>query len=291
MNGNQRYATARAFRQALEMRLQDQARRGGQVVERLRKQVAFDRFLARLFPAGAESAAWVLKGGYALELRFRQARATRDIDLTLAPGVISATTVVDRREGLRSYLRECLAGLSLDFLEFLVGPATLDLEGAPEGGYRYLVDAVLDGRRFARFHVDIGVGDDISPPGEILEGGAWLEFAGIATPKFVALSGEQQWAEKLHAYTRPRGNRPNSRTKDLVDLILLIQLGKLSRVRIRVCVAETFARRGTHSVPASIPEPPVEWELVFRHLAQDAGIDPDVAQGWEIVRQFWETVR
>ena len=44
MNGSQRYATARAFRQALEMRLQAQARSGGLVVERLRKQVAFDRF-------------------------------------------------------------------------------------------------------------------------------------------------------------------------------------------------------------------------------------------------------
>ena len=37
-----------------------------------------------------------------------------------------------------------------------------------------------------------------------------------------------QWAEKFHAYTRPRGGHVNTRSKDLVDLILLINLGELS---------------------------------------------------------------
>jgi hypothetical protein len=49
---------------------------------RLRRQVSFDRLLARLFRE--EPAPWVLKGGYALELRFKAARSTVDIDLTLA---------------------------------------------------------------------------------------------------------------------------------------------------------------------------------------------------------------
>jgi hypothetical protein len=74
VNESQRYSTARAFRQALEARLQERARTGGFVLERLRKQVAFDRFLARMFPFKSEAAGWVLKGGYALELRFLHAR-------------------------------------------------------------------------------------------------------------------------------------------------------------------------------------------------------------------------
>jgi hypothetical protein len=48
---------------------------------RLRRQVSFDRLLARLFRE--ESTPWVLKGGYALELRFKAARSTVDIDLTV----------------------------------------------------------------------------------------------------------------------------------------------------------------------------------------------------------------
>jgi hypothetical protein len=40
------YKTAGAFRAALEMRLQNRARAEGTDLQRLRRQVAFDRFLA-----------------------------------------------------------------------------------------------------------------------------------------------------------------------------------------------------------------------------------------------------
>jgi hypothetical protein len=43
------YTTAAAFRRALEVRLQDIAKREAVDLQRLRRQVAFDRFLARLF--------------------------------------------------------------------------------------------------------------------------------------------------------------------------------------------------------------------------------------------------
>ena len=37
------------------------------------------------------------------------------------------------------------------------------------------------------------------------------------------ISAEQQFAEKLHAYTLPRLERVNTRTKDLIDMVLLIR--------------------------------------------------------------------
>ena len=81
---SKRYATAAAFRRALEDRLKDIAGKQGVDLQRLRRQVAFDRFLARLFQAARPSAlSWVLKGGYAMELRIKAARTTKDIDLTM----------------------------------------------------------------------------------------------------------------------------------------------------------------------------------------------------------------
>ena len=50
-------------------------------LQRVRRQVAFDRLLARLF--SSTNPPWVLKGGYALELKFATARTTKDIDLGL----------------------------------------------------------------------------------------------------------------------------------------------------------------------------------------------------------------
>ncbi len=45
-----RYATGAALRAALETRLKEIAKVEGVELQRLRRQVAFDRFLARLFP-------------------------------------------------------------------------------------------------------------------------------------------------------------------------------------------------------------------------------------------------
>ena len=75
------YATAGAFRRALEERLKSMSQAEQIDINRLRRQVSFDRLLARLFRQ--DPAPWVLKGGYALELRFKSARSTIDIDLTL----------------------------------------------------------------------------------------------------------------------------------------------------------------------------------------------------------------
>ena len=48
------------------------ARETGTDLQRLRRQVAFDRFLARMFSKGPKATyPWVLKGGYAMELRTR----------------------------------------------------------------------------------------------------------------------------------------------------------------------------------------------------------------------------
>src|ERR1017187_2418188 len=89
MPGPKVYATAGAFRRALENRLKRIAHEEKVDVNRLRRQVAFDRLLARLFLP--DQAPWVLKGGYALELIFDKARATIDIDLTL-PTAADKTT-------------------------------------------------------------------------------------------------------------------------------------------------------------------------------------------------------
>ena len=84
MNLPPRYGTAAAFRIALETRLKSLVRSEGADLQRLRRQVSFDRLLARLFH-GPE-VPWLLKGGYAMELRLRLARATKDIDLSLPGG-------------------------------------------------------------------------------------------------------------------------------------------------------------------------------------------------------------
>jgi len=72
-----RYESSAAFRRALEDRLRRQSLTSGTPLVRLRKMVAFERFLARLVVAQPRS--WVLKGGLALQFYLgERARTTQD---------------------------------------------------------------------------------------------------------------------------------------------------------------------------------------------------------------------
>lgn len=94
-----KYETAEAFRTALEQRLKNEAEASGIALMRLRKRVAFERFLARL--AAAEPSGWMLKGALALELRLGlRTRATKDIDLGRADDEEAATEHLNAATGV-----------------------------------------------------------------------------------------------------------------------------------------------------------------------------------------------
>lgn len=287
MAAQRQYATAGAFRTALEARLNERARRDGVDLHRLRRQVAFDRLLARMFdPSQPVRDGWVLKGGYALEMRFHMARSTKDLDLTVRSVQGGATDPISLRERL-----QLAASMDLpDFFAFIVGEAMAELNQAPEGGARFPVDARLDGRTFVKFHVDLGVGDEVLEPLETVEGEDWLGFASIPAVVVPALSVEQHWAEKFHAYTRPR-ETPNSRVRDLVDLVLILEHEAPATEHVRVAVDATFHRRGTHSVPNDVPEPPSDWARPFIALAAECGLEHTLTTAHKRVEVFWRSVR
>ena len=61
------YRSAMAFRSALETRLKNISKEKNIDIQRLRRQVAFDRLLSRLFESYPDEL--FLKGGYSMELR------------------------------------------------------------------------------------------------------------------------------------------------------------------------------------------------------------------------------
>ena len=88
-----------------------------------------------------------------------------------------------------------------DRSEFVVGPPVMDLTAAPSGGARFPVEARMNDRIFAHFHLDAGAGDVIVEPLETIVCQDWLGFAGIEASRVVMIAREQQFAEKIHAYT------------------------------------------------------------------------------------------
>jgi hypothetical protein len=149
----------------------------------------------------------VLKGGYAMKLGFQTARATKDLDFTVR------TIPPGRGDTILEHLQDAGAYDIGDFFSFRVGEATMDLDGAPYVGARYPVEAIMADWTFAKFHLDVGVGDIIVDPTEIAHTHNWLGFAAIDAPRVPMIQREQQFAKKIHAYTLPRQGAPNSRVR------------------------------------------------------------------------------
>jgi len=281
------YATAAAFRQALEARLVAMAQHRAVPLQGLRLKVAIERLLARLFREPAPP--WLLKGGYSMELRFRpQARTTRDLDLALrgpvGPGTLEARLNL-AHQSLMTAARLELA----DHFVFTIAPARKQLAGAPDGGGAFGVTATLAGRVFASFHVDVGFGDTEMGTAESLVGDDLLSFAGIPPVIALAIPRAQQFAEKVHAYTHPWTDRVNTRSRDLVDMVVLIERGGLDTGQVKVALSATFARRNGRRVPKTLAPPPTEWEAEFPSMAKQAGLrSASVSDAFATLRVFWE---
>jgi predicted nucleotidyltransferase component of viral defense system len=282
---NKQYQSASSFRNALEERLNRMAKNKGIDLMRIRRKVVFDRFIFRLLLNGDE---WlVVKGGYALELRLDQARATKDIDLSIRNVSSFGTENKEdtQSEQIRRELQDAIGKPNEDFLEFAMGQAVLDLENAPYGGYRFPVEAKLAGRLFVKFNVDVAFGDVWLTPHEKIVASDWLGFAGLAPPKIPLISREQQFAEKLHAYTLPR-DRTNSRVKDLVDLVLLLKAGDMNVELVNRALWETFERRATHPLPVGVPDPPAFWEKPFMAMTKTVSLRITIQGAVEKIRSY-----
>jgi hypothetical protein len=285
----QKYSTAKAFRVALEARLKQIANNEHIDLQRLRRLVAFDRLLARIFQS--QEKRWVLKGGYAMELRMEEARTTKDIDLVIEGPKQTPRSDELLNDTLLEELREQASKDLGDYFVFMVGLSIMDIDAAPYGGARYPVDARMDGRTFVKFHLDIGVGDAVMEPLESTQTRDWLGFAGIDPPIIELLSKEQQFAEKLHAYTLPGRIRPNSRVKDLIDIVLLLQRGGLKRKRIKESLDVVFSRRKTHNLPNNINPPPANWRLIFEKMAGDCNVNIDIDEAFKFLEDFYKNFK
>jgi predicted nucleotidyltransferase component of viral defense system len=282
---NPKFKTATDFRSSLEARLRNIAVEKGEKLQRLRRKVAFDRFLARLFSAKEPN--FFLKGGYAMELRLKTARATKDIDLTTLKRTeegsdpLSITIVEELRELAKKDLN--------DFFSYRIGDSQIDLDNAPYGGARYPVTALLDGKIFERFQLDVG-GDAIVTYVETLQGIDWLGFCGIPSPIFTIISIEQQFAEKLHAYTLPR-QRANTRVKDIVDMVLLMKMRTLDIETVKSAIRVIFKVRATHPIPERLDAPPKAWEIPYHALAQECSLPLSLEDAFREVGKVYSLIQ
>lgn len=272
-----KYQDARAFRAALEDRLKQRSRETGRPLDRLRKEAASQRLLARLVILAPEDS-WALKGGLALIARLGEhARGTKDADATWRASQDELAEAIDRAMSLDTG----------DHFTFEIGrPSEITAEG-PEGGLRFPVVARLAGREFERLLLDVNLVPDDPRGVERALLRNLFDFAGFDAVEVPIVSPAQQLAEKIHAYTRDYGQQ-SSRTKDLYDMLVIAdQLTLPSAADLVAACVETFDLRETAWAPELRP-PPDSWASAWTGFVETYGSRwPRLADAYGALEAFW----
>lgn len=70
-----------------------------------------------------------------------------------------------------------------------------------------------------------------------------------------------------------------------------MHFGRLHRARVASALHLTFARREAHALPATLIAPPEDWQTPFEVLAEECGLDLDVAMVFDGVRVFENVIK
>jgi predicted nucleotidyltransferase component of viral defense system len=205
------------------------ARFGGErLLFRLSKSEFADRF--------------ILKGAALLLIWLAEPiRPTRDVDL-LGFGDTSAESLK------RVFVALCAVESPDDGLTFL--PESVQVKAIREdqeyGGMRIKLKAMLGNVRIL-LQVDVGAGDAVVPPPEVLEYPGLLD---LPRARLRAYRPETSIAEKTEAMVRLA--LANSRMKDFFDIHRLAETRTFDGETLRLAVAATFTRRGIE-IPGERP--------------------------------------
>lgn len=276
------YETPHALRTALEQRLRNRSADTGVGLDRLRRRVVFERIVARL--EAAEPGRWVLKGGMALEVRLHDdARLTKDIDLGLRDEIEDAA---DLQERLVDALAVDQDG---DGFELLASyPEVLGADGGGHLTWRVKVAARLAGRPFGGIQVDISPRAHELVATDRLPLPNSLDFAGVPATVVEIVDVHRHAAEKFHAMLRDYGDRENSRVRDLVDLVLLIEHDLLTAPAVAAAAREVWAERDGVEPPTALPALPDSWPGRYERVAAEHELDSETFTAAQaLVGRLW----
>jgi hypothetical protein len=255
------------------------ARESGVVPRRIHLVVAIDRLLVRLLQAAPGQ--WVVKGGYANQLRRPvDARFTEDLDLRIDAAIETAPEL---------FASGFAVDLGDDFsYEVASSPAPLD--GPPGGGLRFVVVARLGGTELVRFKVDVSAADVVVGDVESYLSDPVLERLGFRPSRFPVYPVNQHLAEKLHALTLPRAVE-NTRARDLVDLLWFVNHFTFRSDTLAIACIATFERRATHAWPPVIDVPPDSWSRPYQVWRAELDLaERNPAAAASTLRSFLEPV-
>lgn len=251
---------------AIQSKLRSQATATGVGPDRLYRRLIFERIVARL--EAADPGRWVLKGGMALEVRLADdARVTRDLDLGLRSEVSGAET-------LEAWLAETLATDPYgDLFQLVLGRVVeMRADGAGHITWRSTVEAYLGRKKFGTLQVDISPRPHELERTDVVPLPNLLDFAGVDAPSIEIIDVHRHATEKFHGMLKDFGERENSRARDLVDLVLLIEHEMIEGRMLEPVVRQVWQERNGTQPPTTILVV-TSWVVPYEELVIDLQVD------------------
>lgn len=207
------YPNPRSLNQAMSAAAKEQARNNPSLdAHTLMRLAYFDRFLSRIF--AAEDNRWVLKGGTALLARIPEARSTTDIDLLARPTQISPHEAADQ---LIQLAKTDLG----DYFRFTHRKTEISTAGQrATSGLKITFDVSLGGISKDQISIDLVSGIDPTGAIQIMDPATRLHQLQLHSSPYFLYPIEDHLADKVCAIMGTYGDRPSSREKDLVDLVV-----------------------------------------------------------------------
>lgn len=241
--------------------------------ERIRLEY-FNRFLSRVFSDGPDSE-WVLKGGTGMLARVASTRATRDIDLYRdGYGVDEAV------EDLRRLAARDLG----DHFQFVYTGHRAILAGEAQpytDGYRIEFDTYIGAQKKGSIGVDLSTGAGLTAEPTITAPASALDLPRLVGFEYRLYPVVDQIADKVCATMQRYDDRPSSREKDLVDIVVLAVTQDIDGTALTTAIRIEITRRGMDPIEHFVV--PAEWGPAYKKLARRVPycaevVDVDTAQ-------------
>jgi len=248
-------------------------------VSQLRRQLAYDRLLARLFLDPEPG--WILKGGISMIARLSVARHSADIDL-VAGADSPAAGLVSLREA---------AALDLgDFFTFRFEQPRFLVQGVE--GLRVPTEAWLGSRVFERFGVDLVTGVVITGQPESATPLVALDIPGLPRPRYRLYPLADSIADKVMAIMERHQGRPSTRFRDLIDLVLIAHTQRIGADDLATALMSERLRRGLPAASKLRVNDQVMWRTGYATIAHDVpGLaEKNLSQALRVARMFLDPV-
>lgn len=262
INGSPNYATANAFRRALEDRLKTEAKARGRHLEELRREFLFQRFLALVF--SSPDPRWVLKGGAGLLMRLVEARFSKDLDLLHLTEVSVDAAIAE--------LRALTTPRDGDHLTFIIGDAITYSRTNPVA--QISVTAYI-GATYGAFPIDLAREPHLLATPEPVRPTPVVTVPGLSElPEVVVYPLPDQVADKVCAMYELYGDlhSPSSRYRDLIDLALITSTCELDAAPTLLALRSESARRGMQ-LPTQMVTPGPAWTTGYPANARKTQLD------------------